>query len=51
MREFQLDDVDLGNRRLVLAGRARPLDDLNRQATLGQPRAVSAGLARGPICP
>ncbi|MCX4486378.1 MULTISPECIES: hypothetical protein [Streptomyces] len=23
-----LDDVDLGNRRLTIAGRARPLDDL-----------------------
>jgi site-specific recombinase XerD len=34
VRELQLDDVDLGNRRLVLAGRARPLDDLTRQAVL-----------------
>ncbi|MFD9321274.1 hypothetical protein ACFWDQ_27025 [Streptomyces sp. NPDC060053] len=34
MRELQLDDVDLGSRRLVLAGRARPLDDLTRQAIL-----------------
>jgi site-specific recombinase XerD len=28
---LRLDDVDLGNRRLVIAGRARPLDDLTRQ--------------------
>ncbi|MFD9534705.1 hypothetical protein [Streptomyces sp. NPDC060010] len=34
VRELQLDDVDLGNRRLVLAGRARPLDDLTRPAVL-----------------
>ncbi|MGV9900021.1 hypothetical protein ACWDVV_39270, partial [Streptomyces tendae] len=26
---LMLDDVDLGNRRLTIAGRARPLDDLN----------------------
>ncbi|MGP3921584.1 hypothetical protein, partial [Nonomuraea sp. 10N515B] len=28
IRELQLDDVDLGNRRLTVAGRTRPLDDL-----------------------
>jgi hypothetical protein len=28
IRELHLDDADLGNRRLVIAGRARPLDDL-----------------------
>jgi hypothetical protein len=32
IRELQLDDADLGNRRLVLADRARPLDDLTHQA-------------------
>ncbi|MFF8919592.1 hypothetical protein ACF08M_41515 [Streptomyces sp. NPDC015032] len=25
---LMLDDIDLGNRRLTIAGRARPLDDL-----------------------
>ena len=34
IRELQLDDVDLGNRRLVLAGRARPLDDLTYRALI-----------------
>ena len=33
-RFLHLDDVDLGNRRLVLAGVARPLDDLTYQAIL-----------------
>ncbi len=28
IRELHLGDIDLGNRRLVIAGRARPLDDL-----------------------
>jgi site-specific recombinase XerD len=31
IRELRLEDVDLGNRRLTIAGRARPLDDLTRQ--------------------
>ncbi|MEU4233217.1 hypothetical protein AB0F17_53775 [Nonomuraea sp. NPDC026600] len=31
IRELQLDDVDLGNRRLTIAGRTRPLDDLTYQ--------------------
>lgn len=31
IRELRLDDVDLGNRRLVIAGRVRPLDDLSRR--------------------
>ena len=34
IRELHLDDVDLGNRRLVLTGRARPLDDLTRNLLL-----------------
>jgi integrase len=34
IRELQLDDVDLGNRRLTIAGRARPLDDLTHQMFL-----------------
>lgn len=34
IRELQLDDVDLGNRRLTIAGRIRPLDDLTRQMIL-----------------
>jgi integrase len=29
-----LDDIDLGNRRLVVSGRVRPLDDLTRHAVL-----------------
>lgn len=28
VRELHLDDVDLGNRRLTIAGKARPLDEL-----------------------
>ncbi|MBF6130666.1 hypothetical protein [Nocardia brasiliensis] len=31
IRELRLDDVDLGNRRLTIAGRSRPLDDLTYQ--------------------
>jgi len=34
IRELHLDDIDLGNRRLVIAGRARPLDDLTRSLLL-----------------
>ena len=34
IRELQLHDVDLGNRRLVIAGKARPLDDLTYQTIL-----------------
>src|SRR6266545_1874857 len=34
IRELHLDDVDLGNRRLVIAGRARPLDDLTTSLLL-----------------
>jgi integrase len=32
--QMHLDDIDLGNRRLVVAGRVRPLDDLTRQVLL-----------------
>ncbi|MEV4179781.1 hypothetical protein [Nonomuraea sp. NPDC049709] len=35
IRELQLDDVDLGNRRLTIAGRTRPLDDLTYQMLHG----------------
>ncbi len=35
IRELQLDDIDLNNRRLVIAGLTRPLDDLTRQLLLG----------------
>ncbi|WP_051847955.1 hypothetical protein [Streptomyces sp. NRRL F-3307] len=31
---LMLDDVDLGNRRLTIAGRVRPLDDLNLKLLL-----------------
>jgi integrase len=34
IRALRLDDVDLGNRRLVIAGRVRPLDDLTRVVLL-----------------
>ena len=34
IRELQLDDIDLGNRRLTIVGRTRPLDDLTRQMIL-----------------
>lgn len=34
IRELRLDDVDLGNRRLAIAGRVRPLDDLTRHILL-----------------
>ena len=34
IRELQLDDIDLGNRRLTIAGRTRPLDDLTQQMIL-----------------
>lgn len=35
MLALRLDDVDLGNRRIVIAGRARPLDDLTHRLLLG----------------
>lgn len=31
IRALQLDDADLGNRRITIAGRTRPLDDLTRR--------------------
>jgi hypothetical protein len=34
IREIRLDDVDLGNRRITIGGRNRPLDDLNHQVLL-----------------
>jgi integrase len=34
IRGLLLDDVDLGNRRMVIGGRARPVDDLTRQVVL-----------------
>lgn len=35
IRALRLDDVDLGDRRLVVAGRVRPLDDLTHKLLLG----------------
>jgi len=34
IRELRLDDVDIGDRRLTIAGRTRPLDDLTREMIL-----------------
>ena len=34
IRSLQLDDADLGNRRLTIAGRTRPLDDLTHRLLL-----------------
>jgi integrase len=34
IRAIQLDDVDVGNRRITIAGRQRPLDDLTHQLVL-----------------
>jgi integrase len=34
IRTMQLDDVDLGNRRITVGGHVRPLDDLTRRAVL-----------------
>jgi integrase len=34
IRAAQLDDVDLGNRRLIIAGRVRPIDQLTHQILL-----------------
>jgi integrase len=34
IRELHLDDADLGNRRLAITGRTRPLDDLTRRLLL-----------------
>ncbi|MFI0423524.1 hypothetical protein ACH34R_35005 [Spongiactinospora sp. 9N601] len=46
MLALRLDDVDLGNRRIIIAGHARPLDDLSHRLLLhvtgGRRRALSA---------
>ena len=34
IRAAQLDDVDLGNRRLIIAGRVRPIDEFTHQVLL-----------------
>jgi hypothetical protein len=34
IRAAQLDDVDLGNRRLIIAGRVRPIDEFTHQILL-----------------
>ena len=34
IRAAQLNDVDLGNRRLIIAGRVRPIDELTHQILL-----------------
>lgn len=34
IRDLLLDDVDLGNRRLTIVGRTRPLDEMTRRALL-----------------
>lgn len=34
VRALQLDDVDLGNRRIIIAGRSRPLDELTHRILL-----------------
>ena len=34
IRTMQLDDVDLGNRRITVGGHVRPLDELTRHAVL-----------------
>lgn len=34
IRRLQLDDLDIGNRRLTIDGRTRPLDDLTHQVAL-----------------
>ncbi len=34
IRQLHLDDIDLGNRRLIITGQARPLDDLTRHLLL-----------------
>lgn len=35
IRALQLEDPDLGNRRLIIAGRPRPLDELTHKVLLG----------------
>ena len=46
IRELHLGDADLGNRRLVIAGRARPLDDLTSKPAPGLAAAPRPPLAR-----
>ncbi|WP_051798443.1 site-specific integrase [Catenuloplanes japonicus] len=48
IRALHLDDVDLANRRLTIAGNSRPLDELTTQAPLstGWPTGASAGRAQ-----
>ena len=46
IRELHLDDADLGNRRLVITGRARPLDDLTSKPAPGLAAAPRPPLAR-----
>lgn len=48
IRALQLTDIDLGNRRLIIAGRARPLDELTRQVLLGR---LDTGEHAGPTPP
>jgi len=49
IRELRLDELDLGNRRLVIAGRVRPLDDLTRQpSSPGFTTAAPAGRTANP---
>jgi integrase len=36
IRALQLDDIDLGNHRITIAGRSRPLDNLTRQLLLAR---------------
>ena len=35
IRALQLDDADIGNRRITIAGHTRPLDDLTRRLLIG----------------
>ena len=46
IRELHLDDLDLGNRRLTLAGKTRPLDDLTRTPPAGLAAAPRPPMAR-----
>ena len=49
IRELHLGDIDLGGRRLVIAGQARPLDDLTRQPCSWP--GCSTAAAAGPAPP
>ena len=49
IRALFLDDVDLGNRRLTIAGRTRPIDEFSYQILLEWlDTAASAGQHRQP---